>query len=113
MRPGPPLHRLHFMHPACTPRRLVNVLGSDQWSEDVVPTVAFNLRQIRKGNVIMKVWDVAVGVAVCVLAFAAACLPVGGCAGGEIWGGAPAHLVHGPAAIRVIIERLWLGWGLG
>jgi len=39
---------------------LVNVLGSDQWSEDVVPTVAFNLRQVRKGNVTMKVWDVAV-----------------------------------------------------
>jgi len=38
---------------------LVNVLGSDQWSEEVVPTVAFNLRQIRKGNVTMKVWDVA------------------------------------------------------
>nr|ODN98817.1 arf/Sar family protein [Cryptococcus depauperatus CBS 7855] len=38
---------------------LVNVLGSNQWSEDVVPTVAFNLRQVRKGNVTMKVWDVA------------------------------------------------------
>ena len=43
---------------ALTPS-LVNVLGSDQWSEDVVPTVAFNLRQVRKGNVTMKVWDVA------------------------------------------------------
>lgn len=40
--------------------RLVNVLGSNQWSEDVVPTVAFNLRQVRKGNITMKVWDVAV-----------------------------------------------------
>lgn len=40
--------------------RLVNVLGSGQWSEDVVPTVAFNLRQVRKGNVTMKIWDVAV-----------------------------------------------------
>ncbi|ORX38586.1 ADP-ribosylation factor family-domain-containing protein [Kockovaella imperatae] len=38
---------------------LVNVLGSDQWSEDVVPTVAFNMRTVRKGNVTMKVWDVA------------------------------------------------------
>ncbi|KAI0670771.1 P-loop containing nucleoside triphosphate hydrolase protein [Trametes maxima] len=37
----------------------VNVLGSGQWSEDVVPTVAFNLRKIRKGNVTMKIWDVA------------------------------------------------------
>lgn len=39
---------------------LVNVLGSGQWSEDVVPTVAFNLRQVRKGNITMKIWDVAV-----------------------------------------------------
>ncbi|BEJ12652.1 hypothetical protein CspHIS471_0211120 [Cutaneotrichosporon sp. HIS471] len=38
---------------------LVNVLGSGQWSEDVVPTVAYNLRQVRKGNVTMKIWDVA------------------------------------------------------
>jgi len=30
-----------------------------QWSEDVVPTVAFNFRKIRKGNVTMKIWDVA------------------------------------------------------
>lgn len=36
------------------------MLGSGQWSEDVVPTVAFNLRQVRKGNVTMKIWDVAV-----------------------------------------------------
>ncbi|EJF63446.1 Arl8a protein [Dichomitus squalens] len=37
----------------------VNVLGSGQWSEDVVPTVAFNLRKVRKGNVTLKIWDVA------------------------------------------------------
>ncbi|KAI0770272.1 P-loop containing nucleoside triphosphate hydrolase protein [Fomes fomentarius] len=37
----------------------VNVLGSGQWSEDVVPTVAFNLRTIKKGNVTLKIWDVA------------------------------------------------------
>lgn len=43
-----------------TENRLVNVLGNGQWSEEVVPTVSFNLRQIRKGNVTMKVWDVAV-----------------------------------------------------
>ena len=30
-----------------------------QWSEDVVPTVAFNFRKVRKGNVILKIWDVA------------------------------------------------------
>lgn len=43
----------------CT-NSLVNVLGANQFSEDVVPTVAFNLRQVRKGNVVMKIWDVAV-----------------------------------------------------
>ncbi|OBZ71572.1 ADP-ribosylation factor-like protein 8B, partial [Grifola frondosa] len=37
----------------------VHVLGSGQWSEDVVPTVAFNLRKVRKGNVTLKIWDVA------------------------------------------------------
>ncbi|EIN12780.1 P-loop containing nucleoside triphosphate hydrolase protein [Punctularia strigosozonata HHB-11173 SS5] len=37
----------------------VNVITSGQWSEDVVPTVAFNFRKIRKGNVTMNVWDVA------------------------------------------------------
>jgi len=37
----------------------VNVLGSGQWTEDVIPTVAFNLRKVRKGNVTMKIWDVA------------------------------------------------------
>ncbi|KAI0030420.1 Arl8a protein [Vararia minispora EC-137] len=37
----------------------VNVLTSGQWSEDVVPTVAFNFRKIRKGKVTFKVWDVA------------------------------------------------------
>ncbi|KAJ9107579.1 hypothetical protein QFC21_001038 [Naganishia friedmannii] len=36
----------------------VTIVGL-QFSEDVVPTVAFNLRQVRKGNVVMKIWDVA------------------------------------------------------
>ncbi|KAI8969615.1 P-loop containing nucleoside triphosphate hydrolase protein [Trametes punicea] len=39
----------------------VNVLGTGQWSEDVVPTISFNLRKIKKGNVTLKIWDVAVG----------------------------------------------------
>lgn len=30
-----------------------------QWSEDVVPTVSFNLRKVRKGNITLKIWDVA------------------------------------------------------
>ncbi|KZV91200.1 P-loop containing nucleoside triphosphate hydrolase protein [Exidia glandulosa HHB12029] len=36
-----------------------NVIGNGQWSEDVVPTVAFSYRQIRRGNIKFKVWDVA------------------------------------------------------
>jgi len=30
-----------------------------QWSEDIVPTVAFNFRKVRKGAVTFKIWDVA------------------------------------------------------
>ncbi|KAH0832330.1 P-loop containing nucleoside triphosphate hydrolase protein, partial [Lanmaoa asiatica] len=37
----------------------VNVIGSGQWTEDVVPTVAFNYRKVRKGAVTLKIWDVA------------------------------------------------------
>ncbi|KAI6101932.1 P-loop containing nucleoside triphosphate hydrolase protein [Pisolithus sp. B1] len=37
----------------------VNVISSGQWSEDVVPTVAFNYRKVRKGAVTFKIWDVA------------------------------------------------------
>jgi len=37
----------------------VNVIGSGQWSEEVVPTVGFNVRNVRKGNVTLKVWDIA------------------------------------------------------
>ncbi|KZT12120.1 P-loop containing nucleoside triphosphate hydrolase protein [Laetiporus sulphureus 93-53] len=37
----------------------VNVIGSGQWSEEVVPTIAFNFRKVRKGNVTLKIWDVA------------------------------------------------------
>ncbi len=43
---------------ACT-SHLVPVLNAQQWSEDVVPTVAFNLRVVKKGNVSLKIWDVA------------------------------------------------------
>ena len=38
---------------------LVTAFLSFQWSEDVVPTVAFNFRKVRKGNVVLKIWDVA------------------------------------------------------
>jgi GTPase SAR1 family protein len=37
----------------------VNVIGSGQWSEDVVPTVGFIFRKVRKGNVTLRIWDVA------------------------------------------------------
>lgn len=30
-----------------------------QWSEDVVPTIAFNYRKVRKNAVTLKIWDVA------------------------------------------------------
>ncbi|EEB96707.1 hypothetical protein MPER_04114 [Moniliophthora perniciosa FA553] len=30
-----------------------------QWSEEVVPTITFNFRKVRKGNVTLKIWDVA------------------------------------------------------
>ncbi|GJF00270.1 ADP-ribosylation factor [Phanerochaete sordida] len=38
---------------------LVNVIGNGQWSEDVVPTVAFHFRKVHRGNVTMKIWDLA------------------------------------------------------
>ncbi|KAF9778638.1 P-loop containing nucleoside triphosphate hydrolase protein [Thelephora terrestris] len=37
----------------------VNVIGSGQWSEEVVPTVGFNVRNVRKGNITLKIWDIA------------------------------------------------------
>jgi len=37
----------------------VNALGLGQWSEDVVPTVAFNLRKVKRNNITFKIWDVA------------------------------------------------------
>lgn len=33
--------------------------GERQWTEDTVPTVAFNYRKVRKGAVTLKIWDVA------------------------------------------------------
>jgi len=37
----------------------VNALGLGQWSEEVVPTVAFNLRKVKRNNISFKIWDVA------------------------------------------------------
>jgi ADP-ribosylation factor-like protein 8 len=36
----------------------VNVIASGQFSEDMIPTVGFNMRKITKGNVTIKVWDI-------------------------------------------------------
>jgi ADP-ribosylation factor-like protein 8 len=35
----------------------VNVIESGQFTEDMIPTVGFNMRKIAKGNVTIKVWD--------------------------------------------------------
>lgn len=37
---------------------LVNVIASGQYSEDMIPTVGFNMRKVTKGNVTMKLWDI-------------------------------------------------------
>jgi ADP-ribosylation factor-like protein 8 len=37
---------------------LVNVICSGQFSEDMIPTVGFNMRKVTKGNVTMKLWDI-------------------------------------------------------
>lgn len=37
---------------------LVNVLTSGDFSEDMIPTVGFNMRKIQKGRVTLKVWDI-------------------------------------------------------
>ncbi|KAG4073176.1 hypothetical protein HA402_002565 [Bradysia odoriphaga] len=34
------------------------VVRSGQFSEDMIPTVGFNMRKITKGNVTIKVWDI-------------------------------------------------------
>lgn len=38
---------------------LVTVLTDNHFTEEMIPTVGFNLRKIQKGNVTMKVWDLA------------------------------------------------------
>ncbi|TPX70012.1 hypothetical protein SpCBS45565_g02114 [Spizellomyces sp. 'palustris'] len=36
---------------------LVNVIANGQFSEDMIPTVGFNMRKVTKGAVVMKLWD--------------------------------------------------------
>lgn len=35
----------------------VNLLATDQFDEDTSPTIGFNFRQVRKGAVSIKIWD--------------------------------------------------------
>ncbi|KAJ2760359.1 ADP-ribosylation factor-like protein 8B [Coemansia sp. BCRC 34490] len=37
---------------------LVNVIASGQFTEDMIPTVGFNMRKFTKGNMTMKLWDI-------------------------------------------------------
>ncbi|KAM9672592.1 ADP-ribosylation factor-like protein 8B [Trichechus inunguis] len=36
----------------------VNVIASGQFSEDMIPTVGFNMRKVTNSNVTIKIWDV-------------------------------------------------------
>ena len=37
---------------------LVNVLASGEFDEDTIPTIGLNMRQVKKGKVKMKMWDI-------------------------------------------------------
>jgi GTPase SAR1 family protein len=34
------------------------IFQSGQFSEDMIPTVGFNMRKVTKGNVTIKIWDI-------------------------------------------------------
>ena len=36
---------------------LVNVLANGEFTQDMIPTIGFNMRKIQKGNVVLKLWD--------------------------------------------------------
>ncbi|RVW82477.1 ADP-ribosylation factor-like protein 8a [Vitis vinifera] len=36
---------------------LVNVIATGGYTEDMIPTVGFNMRKVTKGNVTIKLWD--------------------------------------------------------
>ncbi|XP_067934375.1 ADP-ribosylation factor-like protein 8B-A [Watersipora subatra] len=36
----------------------VGVIASGEFTEDMIPTVGFNMRKVTKGNVTIKVWDI-------------------------------------------------------
>jgi ADP-ribosylation factor-like protein 8 len=35
-----------------------NLIASDGFTEDTIPTVGFNMRKITKGRVVIKIWDI-------------------------------------------------------
>eukprot|EP01123_Difflugia_compressa_P015705 TRINITY_DN898_c0_g1_i2.p1 TRINITY_DN898_c0_g1~~TRINITY_DN898_c0_g1_i2.p1 ORF type:complete len:188 (-),score=30.96 TRINITY_DN898_c0_g1_i2:72-635(-) len=37
---------------------IVNVIATGQFSEDMIPTVGFNMKKVTKGNVSIKLWDI-------------------------------------------------------
>eukprot|EP01120_Amphizonella_sp_Union-15-10_P008306 TRINITY_DN296_c0_g1_i1.p1 TRINITY_DN296_c0_g1~~TRINITY_DN296_c0_g1_i1.p1 ORF type:complete len:189 (-),score=40.82 TRINITY_DN296_c0_g1_i1:133-699(-) len=37
---------------------LVNVIASGHFSEDMIPTVGFNMKKVTKGNATIKLWDI-------------------------------------------------------
>ena len=37
---------------------MFDIFQSGQFSEDMIPTVGFNMRKITKGHVTIKVWDI-------------------------------------------------------
>ncbi|KAK8568237.1 hypothetical protein V6N13_106170 [Hibiscus sabdariffa] len=36
---------------------LVNAIAAGEYTEDMIPTVGFNMRKVTKGNVTIKLWD--------------------------------------------------------
>ena len=36
---------------------LVNVIANGSFTEDMIPTVGFNMRKVTKGSVVIKLWD--------------------------------------------------------
>jgi hypothetical protein len=48
---------------------LVSVFATGAFTEDMIPTVGFNMRKVTKGNVSIKLWDLGGQPAACVRAF--------------------------------------------
>jgi len=37
---------------------IVNLICTDQFNEDMIPTVGFNMKKVTKGNIAIKFWDI-------------------------------------------------------